>query len=198
MESKRKNVYITIFVITTIIAGAIAVYFGIDANKKQQELESQVAKVDENLSKNEDNTTKTNIEVKEVEKTILAKYDPEKVKNKPENVEYTNKIMYGQAWTGLGIQIINGKPSLTVYYNNNSKEITVNGLSDKVEDVCQGTLGDGANEGIVFLMENGDVYFVDNLYNALNQYNGTGILNPEKVNSVSNICRVIWTMSGSL
>ena len=49
MESKRKNVYITIFVITTIIAAGLAIFFKVDGDNK---LKSMEAKVEENLADN--------------------------------------------------------------------------------------------------------------------------------------------------
>ena len=37
MENKRKNIYIVVFVITTIIASCVAVYFGIQMNNSKNE-----------------------------------------------------------------------------------------------------------------------------------------------------------------
>ena len=51
MENKRKNIYIVIFVITTIIASCVAVYFGIMGKKETEKLQ---AKVDELNSVNSD------------------------------------------------------------------------------------------------------------------------------------------------
>ena len=65
MESKRKNVYITIFVITTIIASCVAVYFGISENtgkKEIKELEAKVEVIKNEIGKNQssENETETN------------------------------------------------------------------------------------------------------------------------------------------
>ena len=46
-NNKRKNVYITIFVITTVIAGCIAVYFSIMESKISQENQNLQTKVEE-------------------------------------------------------------------------------------------------------------------------------------------------------
>lgn len=46
-NNKRKNVYITIFVITTVIAGCIAVYFSIMESKISQENKNLQTKVEE-------------------------------------------------------------------------------------------------------------------------------------------------------
>ena len=42
MENKRKNIYIVIFVITTIIASCVAVYFGIVEPKQNEELKQEI------------------------------------------------------------------------------------------------------------------------------------------------------------
>ena len=61
MESKRKNVYITIFVITTIIASCIAVYFGISENTGKKKIKELEAKV-EVLNSTEEKDKETKVE----------------------------------------------------------------------------------------------------------------------------------------
>ena len=51
------------------------------------------------------------------------------------------------------------------------------------------------DNAFVFLNENGDVFFADNASMAVDKYQSTGVLDAIKVPNVSNICRVIWTMS---
>ena len=46
MESKRKNVYITIFVITTIIAAGLAIFFKVDGDNKLKSMEAKIGKND--------------------------------------------------------------------------------------------------------------------------------------------------------
>ena len=79
MESKRKNVYITIFVITTIIASCAAVYFYLKATNNKLvagNKESEVA--------SQENQTTTNVDVaKEVKekivyKNVMPELDPNK------------------------------------------------------------------------------------------------------------------------
>lgn len=50
-ENKRKNIYIIIFVITTIVASCIAVYFGVVKNNYEKELNNLKAKIEEMNSK---------------------------------------------------------------------------------------------------------------------------------------------------
>lgn len=100
MENKRYKIIITIFVITTIIAGSLAVYFFIDKNKEVNNLQTslnqnktELEKVNKELSdtksllnntgskettesKNDDNITKASIPVSDlfgVDSTIIAK-----------------------------------------------------------------------------------------------------------------------------
>ena len=210
MESKRKNVYITIFIITTVLAGCLAVYFGVKGNKDVEKLEAKLKEntaltddtTKEQEEKNNEQTEKNNTEVVEkvvekiVEKGIIPTYDPSKMQNKLSDVNYSNNIMYSQIVSGLSFNInSSGNVNATVHNGGESKELKINGINGKVIDVCQGTLGQGANDALVFLTENGDVYFADNVLAATNQYNGTWVLNAEKVSSVSNICRIFWSMS---
>lgn len=194
-NSKRKNIYIVIFVITTIIAGALAVYFGIVANNKQQELDKQMASIKESESdKNVDNITGSNVQIKEVEriveKAVIPKYDPSKMKNIPNGVTYSNNIgCYCDLNEYFPFIDSNGVAKISVHKDGNSKEITINGINEKVVDIISGPLGDGANYAFIFLTEKGDVYF--------SSWNGYGSLDikPEKISSVSNIARVFGTMS---
>lgn len=61
MENKRKNIYIVIFVITTIIASCVAVYFGIVGNKENEKLNQQISELNEKISEIE----KSNSDLKE-------------------------------------------------------------------------------------------------------------------------------------
>ncbi len=147
MESKRKNVYIVLFIITTIVAGCLAAYFKIMANKDKNELNNQITNLQskiEELEKKENNVqvdnsnddkdvqeNTNNDTEKVVEKGIVPIYDPNKMKNKPDNVEYTsNIIMYGHIAEDLGIKIDeNGKA--IIQYGEDRKKLTINGLERK-------------------------------------------------------------------
>ena len=204
MESKRKNVYIVIFVITTIIASCVAVYFGIIRDSETKELQSKVddliAKSDNQEKKEEttlvdENVNNKEIEVKEkiVEKSIIPKYDISKIKNKPDNVEYDGSIEYSIGdYLNISI-VIEEDGSLKV--KSDSKEIKISGINEKIIDVCGGTLGDGAVSALAFLSENGNVYWATNIDNATNKYQGTGIINAEKVSDISNICKLVRVYS---
>ena len=70
MENKRKNVYITIFVITTIVAATLAVYFGLEYKKLKEDNSKQDVSVKESTSSDEKNEDKGEVAVKEVEKIV--------------------------------------------------------------------------------------------------------------------------------
>lgn len=59
----RKNIYIAIFVITTIIAACLAVYFKIDGDRKNMQVVDNTSN-----EKTDVNTSETKVEVREVEK----------------------------------------------------------------------------------------------------------------------------------
>ncbi len=82
MESKRKNVYIVLFVITTIVAGCLAVYFGIMRNKDVRNLES---KIDEILKENDENKIAVS-EEKDIKKQLIENKELEKETPKELNV----------------------------------------------------------------------------------------------------------------
>ena len=87
MESKRKNVYIALFVITTIIAGCVAVYFGIMGYKekdKVQNLQAQITELENQENNNEeinkeennnsDNQTNTESSNEKIVEKVVEKY----------------------------------------------------------------------------------------------------------------------------
>lgn len=201
MDKKRYKVYIAIFVVTTIIASCIAVYLGIIGNKNKKELQEiekeLAAKNDTTKEKQETNTEVKEVEkIVEVEKGVIPKFDPSKMKNKQDNISYEGDIKYGAMIQDLGIDIDSkGVVELTSFQNNiKLGQIKVNGLQGKVIDACKGTLGNGSIDAILFLTENGDVYWANDVsFFVYSQGNET--LNVKKIESVSNICRIVWTTS---
>ena len=70
MESKRKNVYITIFVITTIVAATLAVYFGLEYKKLKEDNLKQYLNVKESSTISDKDNNKEETEVKKIEKEV--------------------------------------------------------------------------------------------------------------------------------
>ncbi len=86
MENKRKNIYIVIFVITTIIASCVAVYFGIMGNKEANDLKAQVEDLREEINntnnENQENKNSNINEVKNEAKELLVNDEVKKEHNK--------------------------------------------------------------------------------------------------------------------
>ena len=80
MESKRKNVYITIFVITTIIAAGLAIFFKVDGDKKVKNMEAKVEEsskeVNTNESSKENDESQNSIDISKdnVDKILIYQY----------------------------------------------------------------------------------------------------------------------------
>ncbi len=60
MESKRKNVYIVIFVITTIIASCLAIYLYITGNSENEKLQAKINELNSTNIENNDNNVQQN------------------------------------------------------------------------------------------------------------------------------------------
>ena len=108
MENKRKNIYIVVFIITTIIASCVAVYFGIVGNKENKKLNQQISELNEKISEIE----KSNSDLKEsnAEKndtnTVTATIEEKKVSDETaKNVieGYINIEIASYASTDCGI-----------------------------------------------------------------------------------------------
>lgn len=96
MESKRKSIYITIFVITTIVASCVAVYFKINGDKRISEIE-QASNGNNTQENTQYGSNKTDTESTVVEKTVKEyKFYPEldsaKCINPYENAKYELRI----------------------------------------------------------------------------------------------------------
>ena len=91
MESKRKNIYIVIFVITTIIASCVAVYFGVVGNNKK------VGQIKNSVEEKIENETKE-VNEKVSEENKLSKEEAKKI---AQNIY--NKA-YNELEEGVGLQ----------------------------------------------------------------------------------------------
>ncbi len=181
MENKRKNIYITIFVITTIIASCLAVYFAITKNNETEKLQ---AKVDELTSQNnelnensqvvENNvTTQEKVVEKVVEKYGRFNVNASNCLNNTNGHVYSDRIGFDRTVYGLNCNYTNDKEvtisldmkDFNMYFPNISsetgtKEWKVN-FSKKVVDIVAGGFGQAAgNETIFFIMEDGTVEYM--------------------------------------
>ena len=212
MESKRKNAYITIFVITTIIASCVAVYFGISENtgkKKIKELEAKVEVLNSTEEENKEEKT-DNVEIKEtekiVEKAVFPKLDISKWLNNNKKANDDGEIKENVSSELLGIRcsLNKDKKSASIFcepsvikkmYNidNGSTYLNINvtGFSGEILDILVDSIGEHqavGGEVILFLMSDGTVEYVP-LEKALKN-GGNNIKSYGKVQGVSDIVRL--------
>lgn len=203
MESKRKNVYITIFVITTIIAAGLAIFFKVDGDNK---LKSMEAKVEENLGDNSAQESRIDVSLdnKTEAKNVETKYvfypeiDSSKCINKQEGVEYKKRI--SEELVPLTCIVNDDKKSatLTTDWNYASKvwgfipnggngiyeQKKANGFGGEIVNVISTGWGQTADYStLLFLMKDGTVEYVP-VYNAYktSNYNSRG-----KISGVTDI-----------
>ena len=134
MENKRKNVYITIFALTTIIASCLALYFYIDKNKdidelssrleeKQKVIDDQDVKIKEDTETKENKKKDENSDISseskvETQKNInlRAIVDYSKCLNVQRNSDFCTYRRYNDSFTSVGVTITN--PNLvSISYN---------------------------------------------------------------------------------
>ena len=216
MESKRKNVYIVIFVITTIIASCVAVYFGISENtskKEIKELEAKVGNVSSTEEQNKEEKT-DNVEIKEnekivektvektVEKAVFPKLDVNKWLNKGAN-DGAVKEDVSSEFASINCSLNEDKKSAMIscepsdikkMYNidkgSTYLNINITGFSGEILDILLDSIGHQAvgGEVILFLMSDGTVEYVP-LEKALKN-GGNNIKSYGKVQGVSDIVRL--------
>ena len=117
MESKRKNVYIALFVITTIIAGCIAVYFGIMGYKDKKELEGKI----DDLQNEINNVTEENNE-NEI-KDEKDKEEKQLINTTEDKIEYNKKLNQRPALYGIQY--------MTIYKEDNNRNFNNGKFNDK-------------------------------------------------------------------
>lgn len=174
MEGKRKNVYIVIFIITTLVSACLAIYFGIERNNNETiitnlEADLKEAKSTANNETITNNTDKDIEKEKNTEKVEVSKiitFDNNKsVKNY--NKEYT---LSGVSNSGIVLNLLNSgdvtvsftkditlmDPNISEKFLANKFKIT--GFSGKVIDVNIGVMGPYMGDPVLFfLMEDGSV-----------------------------------------
>lgn len=186
MESKRKNTYIVIFVITTIICACLAIFFYLDGDKKVAKLKSEVTKVKENQNINEnkkdvvedDKDTKEVIKEKIVYKFQRPNIDSSKCINPYANGNYDIKRTADSSY-GCYTAKINSKNEveLNIYWDAIEKRMgimkpstvsnalptekkLINNFQGNVTDIYIEKITDGVDEVLYFLMEDGSVEYM--------------------------------------
>ena len=199
MENSRKNIYITIFVITTVLASCFAVYFAIEAsNNAPQNITT--GKV-ESVATDDVKKSETKVEIKEVEKGVFPQVDTNKCINKTEGIKYMNSLerrfRHGDIYCSLNEDnksiILTCEPEvLKEYYNidkgNTYVNINIDGFATEIVDIlCCSSGGQVAGrEVILLLMADGTVEYIP-LAKALKDNNTKSY---GKIENVSNIVRI--------
>lgn len=173
MENKRKNIYVTIFVITTVIASCFAVYFAIEANNINPQ-NITLGKVG-SVATDDVKTSETKVEIKEVEKVVEKYTYPNFDASKGINTdkESTYSFSLSEEKLGTTCTLNSDKKSVSVSFNPNiikmyygidvsSSFIEINNFSGEVVDIYADNLGHQAagSEVFLFLMKDGSVEYL--------------------------------------
>ena len=192
MENKRKNIYIVIFVITTVIAACAAVYFKVDGDRKTTNLETKIKEQENEINLQNNN----NVEMSDVQdsqtidnskKEVIYKYtkpqfDASKCLNPTNGVLYRVLISVDN----FGISCYNDFEEKNIYVSihwsdvknsfgidkpsnidDDYQKVTIENLSGKVKEayiLCPGLSIEYTT--LFFLMEDGTVEYIP-IYKAL-------------------------------
>ena len=204
MESKRKNVYIAIFVITTIIAGCLAVYFGITGNKKMKELQSKIDNLESNNKEEESSSNNENLSRDKIKEDIINNFDESKCINKIDDYHYillkndenandlkneihgiSGQIQQDEKTFSIKIDWSKKPYGITGDYNG-EQEYTLN-FNSKITDVIFASDRiDAYSEKYIFLLEDGTVEYIP-LYNACKD---NKIMSYGKIDNVKDIVHI--------
>ena len=208
MESKRKNVYITIFVITTIVAATLAVYFGLEYKKLKEDNSKQDVSVKESTSLDEKNEEKGEVTVKEVEKVVEKFSLPTSIDSSKcinQKGEYKLNIGDESSYVVCSMDDTRTKATLGIYWdriskvygvspnggmgNYDTREVTLNGKVKSVVCTSFGQTGDYCT--VLFLLEDGTVEYIP-LRKAVmnNNFNSCG-----KISNVSGVSYITGNVS---
>ena len=204
MESKRKNVYITIFVITTIIASCAAVYFYLKATNNKLlagNKESEVASQENQTTTNVD-VAKEEVKEKIVYKNVMPELDPNKcIEGSKDGGTYQLRVADSFS-TALSAVLTADKKTIEILinceeinklynfnYSSNNFDMPINIRFEKdVVDLCVSTLG-GQSVGyevLIILLKDGTVEYIP-LYNAIKNNN---IKSYGKIEGITDIVRI--------
>jgi len=213
---ERKNIYIVVFMITTIIAAGVAVYFAVNPIAKNEDFSKDNSIVNEDVNNSnisnekveniqENNTNSSNVETAE---KIVYKYLPSvengKCLNAKENLSYyvsrSADFQGVTAYVGeLGKSIslnVNWDSIKKAYGSSSLDEVTITGykeysitnFSKKIVNVYIDGMGQAiGQEVLLFLMEDGTVEYMP-LHDSLvkQEFKSYG-----QIKSVSNIVDVV-------
>lgn len=182
MESKRKNIYIVIFVITTIVAGCLAIFFKVDGDNKINKVEAKLEESNSNpnTTQNIEIGTGKNSETKTIEK-IVEKYkfypdlDSSKCINPQGDEKYQKRISYEFTPLSCVVNSDNKTAVVTTDWeyatkqwgfipnggNGIHEQRNINNFSGEIVNViCTGWGQTVDHSTILFLMKDGTVEYI--------------------------------------
>lgn len=191
MESKRKNIYIVVFVITTIIAACTAVYFKVYGDKKINELEAKLEEKNSNQSST--NSVSENVEQKDTTDVLKNNIDSafklpvfnatECINGKEKNTGYNillsfdgiycelnkdNKsVLFSFDWNKLkDLYGINAPSGLS----NSHQEVQISNFDKEISNIYICGFGQAVGyETLLFLMKDGTVEYMPIIKSLKNQ-----------------------------
>ena len=180
---------IGIFVFTTVIASALALYFGVNASKTEVSSTTQPSALSNN-----DNTPSTEVQIKEVEKEVVIPsiYTAKQSTKNDKTYRLNSRTSRGVVVTldeKNNVEVLFNNDTLELYPNltqdDISKSHTVTGFSSKVVDVQVVPLDAYSQDSVIlFLLDNKTVEYVKLSDLCENK-------NFDKVNSISGVSKVI-------
>ncbi len=184
MENKRKNIYIAIFVATTIVSTCIAVYFGITKKEEVNNLKVQLDelkqaenKTEEVNKESEDNNSINQVQEKVVEK--YAKYNVETsncLNNNDNSIVYANYIYQTEEFYGLELNVQPDKKTVGISvdvnkFKANLPDINIGNeniyktytFDKEIYDIFIGGFGQDihTNEMAFFILSDGTVEYIN-------------------------------------
>lgn len=203
MENKRKNIYIIIFVITTIVAACLAVYFKVDGDRKVNSLQRNLQ--ENTLSQNNEETKSEEVtkldENKTTERIVTEyKFYPDIDSSKCINSQgkYAKRISYEFIPLACVVNSDNKTANLTTDWSYATKvwgfvpnggngiyeNKEVKNFSNEIVDVISTGWGQTADYStLLFLMKDGSVEYIP-VYKA---YKTGNFASYGKINGVSDI-----------
>ena len=195
----KKNVFLVILIITTLVASGLAVYFKITSLDNEKKLQE---KIDELSLKKDELPKEDNKEIEIQEKVVytVPEINEEKCINKKASSLYELQIkdsfFYGEGMIyvdsskksiHLNLDIDNINHDFGLNLDEEKRNITINNFSGNISDVITGCLGqDDVGDVSLFLMEDGTVEYMP-VYNALKDNN---IKSYGKIEGISDIVRI--------
>lgn len=201
MSDKRKNIYIILFIITTILIACFSIYLlkiVKDKNVIINESEVKIYDYENKIIEKDSSLNELNLKlesykpkdgtVTQIKDYSFVKFDVSKIKKRYQTNSPEIKVNYlGNVISGSICQVIvnsDGTVKKMIYDN---KEYLISGINGKVVDTVSNTYWNGSTGFILFLMEDGTVEKSNDIYGA-KEFKSQG-----KIEGIKDIVKIIYT-----